>query len=451
MPPMGTPGAGPIDQTYTSFPAVKTEELLSVLQEMGLAVSAEDVAKPQSAMVQRVYMAFLDTLAGTLPDMLDARRDEACARMEHSEIFEDGIAWLLFYREVRAMMDAATVHDFHLQDLTRPHPKRFKRHMSALVNFFRFRSDRLAEFDELVLDTEELENRRLDLEEGSEQVRSALDALAAQRRDEEPQVHALRERNLALSDQLLRLKKEQGKLLGEVDALKGEKAQLAQHQSDVQHELHTVHTELHKLQARLAARPDDVRRQIADLHTQAAQERAGVRDAEAKAAALADKLQVLAQLDTDVAHAHAALEQIAGALERIARETRILDEAQHALAAHEEERAALEARHAELARETEHATHALAARRDELEAQRSASQARLDALTARLGEVSRTRKERHALAELRTNEAQAVEQEIESVLQAHEAHYAKMQRDKDALCRTAAAYMDALTRALAHA
>ena len=84
MPPMGSPGAGPIDQTYTSFPAVKTEELLSVLQEMGLAVSAEDVAKPQSAMVQRVYMAFLDTLAGTLPDMLDARRDEACARMEHS-------------------------------------------------------------------------------------------------------------------------------------------------------------------------------------------------------------------------------------------------------------------------------------------------------------------------------------------------------------------------------
>lgn len=349
------------------------------------------------------------------------------------------------------MMEAATVHDFHLQDLTRPHPKRFKRHMSALVNFFRFRSDRLAEFDELVLDTEELENRRLDLEEGSEQVRAALDALAAQRRDEEPQVHALRERNLALSDQLLRLKKEQGKLLAEVDALKTEKAQLVQHQTDVQHELHTVHAELHKLQARLAARPDDVRRQIAELHTQTAHERAGVRDAEAKAAALAAKLQVLAQLDTDVGHALAALEQIAGALERIARETRILDEAQHALATHDAERAALAARHAELARDTEHATHALAARRAELEAQRGASQARLDALTARLGEVSRTRKERHALAELRTNEAQAVEQEIESVLQAHEAHYAKMQRDKDALCRTAAAYMDALTRALAHA
>lgn len=87
MPLMGASGAGaagPVDQNYTSFPAVKTEELLSVLQEMGLSVSAEDVAKPQSSMVQRVYMAFLDTLAGTIPDMLDERRDEACAHMEHS-------------------------------------------------------------------------------------------------------------------------------------------------------------------------------------------------------------------------------------------------------------------------------------------------------------------------------------------------------------------------------
>ena len=69
-------------------------------------------------------------------------------------------------------MKAATVQDFHLQDLTRPNAKRFKRHMSALVNFFRFRSDRLAEFDELVAETEELEGRRIELEDAGEPARS---------------------------------------------------------------------------------------------------------------------------------------------------------------------------------------------------------------------------------------------------------------------------------------
>ena len=57
------------------------------------------------------------------------------------------------------MMVAAQVFDFHLQDLTRPQSKRFKRDLCALINFFRFRSDRLAEFDELVVGTEELVDR----------------------------------------------------------------------------------------------------------------------------------------------------------------------------------------------------------------------------------------------------------------------------------------------------
>ena len=39
------------DQNYTSFPAVTTDELLSVLHELNLSVTAEDVAKPQGGMV----------------------------------------------------------------------------------------------------------------------------------------------------------------------------------------------------------------------------------------------------------------------------------------------------------------------------------------------------------------------------------------------------------------
>ena len=57
------------DQNYTSFPAVSTEELLSVLHELNLSITAEDVARPQGAMVQKVYLAFLDTLAGTMQEL----------------------------------------------------------------------------------------------------------------------------------------------------------------------------------------------------------------------------------------------------------------------------------------------------------------------------------------------------------------------------------------------
>lgn len=61
------------------------------------------------------------------------------------------------------MMNAAIVPDFNLQDLTRPNPKRFKRQMSALVNFHRFREDRVREFDSLTAEAEELDQRRATL------------------------------------------------------------------------------------------------------------------------------------------------------------------------------------------------------------------------------------------------------------------------------------------------
>lgn len=101
--------AKPAEQHYTSFPLISTEELLDVLQEMGLTVAAEDIARPQPAMVQRVYMAFLDTLAGVTPEMLEKRGKEGAAHLEHQEMYEDGVAWHLFFREVYAPTTDAAV------------------------------------------------------------------------------------------------------------------------------------------------------------------------------------------------------------------------------------------------------------------------------------------------------------------------------------------------------
>jgi len=61
------------------------------------------------------------------------------------------------------MMKASMVHDFTLQDLTRPDPKRFRKHLSALINFYRFKADRVLEVGEFEAETEELTDRREDL------------------------------------------------------------------------------------------------------------------------------------------------------------------------------------------------------------------------------------------------------------------------------------------------
>lgn len=346
------------------------------------------------------------------------------------------------------MMEASTVTDFQLQDLIRPPAKRFQRHMSALVNFFRFRSDRLAEFEELVWDTEDLETKRYDLEEGSERTREEIAALVAARHAEEPMVKKLRETNLGYSDKLLRLKKEQSKLLAEVDTLKNDKAHVLQQQTNVQAELQGLHTELGRLQARLLSHPNDLKKQIGGMQEQVHTEKAHLASIESHAASLMAKVDVLAQLDTDLVHAITAMEQVAAEMERTAKEARGLDEAREAIASYEHERETLEHRIEQLDRQVQHALDRLEQARAALEEQRAASKAQLDALTTRLANVSEVRKERHAHAEKHNAASQELERELDALLQSHEAHYAKMQLAKDALCRKANAYMDAITRAL---
>lgn len=346
------------------------------------------------------------------------------------------------------MMEAATVHDFHLQDLTRPTPKRFKRHMSALVNFFRFRSDRLAEFDELVLETEDLENRRIELEDGIEQARSAIEKIVSQRKSDEPRVKQLQEENLAHSDRLLDMKKEQSRLLAEVDALKGEKTDAIQKQTDVQYQLQIVSTELTKLQARIVTRPDDIKRDVRDMQVQVQGERVSLGESERKARELSAKMDVLTQLDADIAASMAVMDQVAADMERTAREARALQDTKTNMSAHTHEHSTQMHRLEQLDRQVKLASERLERARRGLEASRVDRQAKLETLGARLTEVSRLRKERHTMAELKNHEAADIERQLATVLQEHEAHYAKMQLEKEALCRTATAYMDTLARAL---
>lgn len=444
------PGAPAADAHYTSFPAVRTDELLAVLHEMGVQVSADDMARPQGPMAHKVFLAFLDTLSGVLPESLERLRDAATAGSEHAEMLQESAEWLVFFREVRAMMEAATVHDFCMQDLTRPQPRRFKRHMSALVNFFRFRSDRLAEFDELVAETEDLEVRRLDLEDALAQGRAHLGELGAARAAEAPAVERLRAENLARSDELLQLKREQNRLLGEVDALKSDKAGVVQRQTEAEIQLQQLAGELARLEARIATRPEDMVGAVRGMEDDVRAERGALGESERRARELGARLGVCTRLEGEVRDALGALAQAGAELARATDETRAADATRAALAAAADEHGVLAQRREQLARQVSLSAERLARSRGALEERRAAARARLAALHEQLQDVARARRERAARAEACAAECAALEARLEALLQAHEAHYARMQLEKESLCRAADAYMAALMRALPH-
>jgi kinetochore protein Nuf2 len=63
--------------------------------------------------------------------------------LNYAELHEESIPELAFYRAASKMMAVSCVHDFCFQDLLCPNKQRLKRHLSAVINFCKFREERM--------------------------------------------------------------------------------------------------------------------------------------------------------------------------------------------------------------------------------------------------------------------------------------------------------------------
>ena len=56
------------------------------------------------------------------------------------------------------LMVASGIHDFGLKDIFKPEPNRLRMILSAIINFAKYREDKIAVFNEYVLNTVRIES-----------------------------------------------------------------------------------------------------------------------------------------------------------------------------------------------------------------------------------------------------------------------------------------------------
>lgn len=256
---------GPV-QTASSYPQVSVSEAIEVLHEVGLHwVTPDDINKVTQQSAYRIFSHFLELLSGINQEWLERRRQEVLVRINYREIYEESLTWVLFYRETSVLMQASQVRDFTSHDVLRPQAKRFKKHLSALVNFYRFRQERLEEFEQFSLEMDDLVERKEELVAWKEAAREKIVAIKLQREQEEPKAASLAKENQEVSNRLYELKKEQSRLLQEVDQLKAKKAQLVASQTDLAVQVHQANEKVRKLQSRIVTSPQELRAALLSL------------------------------------------------------------------------------------------------------------------------------------------------------------------------------------------
>lgn len=218
--------AAPAAQVY-SFPLLKPSEIFACVREMRIPVEADEIRACEPAAVRRVLEVFLESVVGLTREDMTQPKFSGLGALSYPEIHQESIPELTFFRAARRLMAACGVDDFGLRDVLAPSPKRVRRQLSALINFAKFREERLAAFRELSLEADRLLKHKAALAEHNAAMQRELDQLEAETAADAPELAALKQdvaeldaRINARNNEQARLKYEAGELKAHSRALK---------------------------------------------------------------------------------------------------------------------------------------------------------------------------------------------------------------------------------------
>lgn len=141
-------------QSYC-FPILKNNEVLQVLSTLGIDLTEQELSEParHRDTIRNVFIQLIDVALGVPEDELFKPAPESLnyrASLEFPELHEESISEIRFIKHCIKLMNVCGIPDFGIRDLVNPTPRRLRRQMSGLVNFIRYREDKLGLYDEMV-------------------------------------------------------------------------------------------------------------------------------------------------------------------------------------------------------------------------------------------------------------------------------------------------------------
>lgn len=163
-----------------SFPLLKSQEIVHCLSEAGIELTELELEEPNrhKDRVKAVFTQLVQLSLGLSEDDLKISTSVLCDRVKslpfpelHDQTFSD----LFFLKScIRLMKICGLPDDFGWKDLHSPTPKRFRRQLSAAINFVKFREDRLQMYSELHDQRDELLSGLFEVTEEQSSLKSQL-------------------------------------------------------------------------------------------------------------------------------------------------------------------------------------------------------------------------------------------------------------------------------------
>lgn len=160
-----------------SFPILNADEIVQCLKELQIPFSEEQLKKPTSESIRATYEQILELLLGISREELQQPVFQALDVLSYPELHEYSVGQLNFHRNLQKLLEACGYHEFSMKDYLKPEYARTRKILSAIINFAKFREERLVTFLELQGRSEELTAKKNQLEEELSQLKEKVSKL----------------------------------------------------------------------------------------------------------------------------------------------------------------------------------------------------------------------------------------------------------------------------------
>ncbi|ORY79910.1 Nuf2 family-domain-containing protein [Protomyces lactucae-debilis] len=282
------------------YPTLPPDEITACLRELHIAVTADDLVRPTASKMQLIYSMFADIMMGVTSDFIYSCKTACEQCSDHPDLFADPAHLMIFYNYLRILMKEVGYHQFALQDLIKPEPKRVLQNLSAIINFAKFREERLGVYEQYTAKASELWEDHEQILADNKELIDSVEEVRANRVREEPHVAKAKQVNEGLTAELYDLKRVEGQTMAEYDRVKGEKAELTErlHQRQVLRQ--NAERDTAKVKLKIVHSPEQLKQGLLDMSASLKDERQRIEERGLHSRCIGAKADKLGLIERDL-------------------------------------------------------------------------------------------------------------------------------------------------------
>ncbi|KAJ3243486.1 kinetochore-associated Ndc80 complex subunit nuf2 [Chytriomyces hyalinus] len=289
-----------MQQHHYSFPMLKPSEIVTCMSDLHIHVSLEDLERPTPSRMAAVFDAFTSTFMGVSRDSCAVPSFHVVDMLEHPDLHQDDVALMAFYRQLFKLVTEVGIHDFSIRDLIKPEPGHVRKILSAIINFAKFREERVSVFEQCNKNSAEHVQKKAFLEEKNQEIAETVNTIRLQRAEEEPAYQRVRERNLAQTAELRELKRIQTALTSDIENLKKTKADAVEKMNNTNFLLSNTKQDCVRLRSRIVPNPAKLQQALVDMTNSISSEKTNLTVRERQYRDLLTRMEAIAVVQQDI-------------------------------------------------------------------------------------------------------------------------------------------------------